>query len=330
MSPLNSTPEIKKEVDGFLSKWLPLHSMHEKKILYHYTTLEGLKGILQNRSLWFSHISTLNDPLELQYGRNLISDELTEFIENEKDIKILSFLKSISSFIKGFGEVIYHVYVASFCEDENLLSQWRSYTLNGGGYNLGISIDTNTKFCHNFDNLQNGSYIILRKVIYDYEEQKNIIKNYLIKIIEGAKNAIARWEERERKVPITWESQAAIESVNILFDIMFSLKNKVFSEEREWRLIKVNAEDANTEYIRFRERKEGLIPYLNTYIFKESDGACWFPIESIKYGPAFEGSSTRTSLSLFLRGVANNTNSISIDNGKVIINGAGYILRDNK
>ena len=37
------------------------------KILYHYTTPEGLLGILKNKELWYSHIDYLNDESEIKY-----------------------------------------------------------------------------------------------------------------------------------------------------------------------------------------------------------------------------------------------------------------------
>lgn len=61
--------------------------MHSSKVpltLFHYTTLEGLKGILHNRSIWCSHISTLNDPLEIQYGKRVVLDKLNVFFGKGK------------------------------------------------------------------------------------------------------------------------------------------------------------------------------------------------------------------------------------------------------
>ena len=39
-------------------------------MLYHYTSLEGLLGVINSKSIWASHCKYLNDSLE-----NLGSDE---------------------------------------------------------------------------------------------------------------------------------------------------------------------------------------------------------------------------------------------------------------
>lgn len=69
-SPAFKLPSLEIAIDDFLKKWLARHEfpVHENFFLYHYTTLSGLQGILRDRSFWFSHVSTLNDRLEIQYG----------------------------------------------------------------------------------------------------------------------------------------------------------------------------------------------------------------------------------------------------------------------
>ena len=40
------------------------------KILYHYTTMDGLKGIIASKSLWATKIQYLNDASELAKPRS--------------------------------------------------------------------------------------------------------------------------------------------------------------------------------------------------------------------------------------------------------------------
>ena len=61
LNPARSTPLIKTAMESFLNSWLLKHHEPEDLVLYHYTSLEGLKGIINSRSIWATHTSTLND-----------------------------------------------------------------------------------------------------------------------------------------------------------------------------------------------------------------------------------------------------------------------------
>ncbi|GJN97016.1 hypothetical protein NJB18091_23810 [Mycobacterium marinum] len=50
----------------------------ETSDLYHYTTVEGLYGILESGELWATHAGYLNDTEEFTYGLGIIMDELRD------------------------------------------------------------------------------------------------------------------------------------------------------------------------------------------------------------------------------------------------------------
>jgi len=328
LDPLNKIPEIRKTINDHLSTWLEQHSYTESKFLFHYTTLDGLKGILENRSIWFSHINTLNDPLELQYGRRIIIDEIEEFLKSETDPLLISLFLTMKNFISAFGIYMTHLYIACFCEDENLLSQWRSYSSNGGGYNVGIKIDSNTNYSINPTSFSKKPLIFLRKVIYIERDQKAIVKDYLTKIVVAFNEARLRIKKEMGEIPITWETQAALDTLNPLFDIMCCLKQEVFKEETEWRLIMINRED-KVDFIKFREMGGSFIPYFDVHIY-EDDSKPKFPIKKIKYGPLLENSDNDISLRLYIRHLAQMEKKIIIKPEEVEISGAGYNLKSNK
>ncbi len=324
--PAYSTPQIKTAMLTFLKRWLPKHSSTVELKLYHYTTLEGLRGILNSRSIWFTHTSTLNDPLELKYGKQLILDILNEVTNNENEGNIKNLLRFLSDTVNGFTIMTNQTYVACFCESENLLSQWRSYAAQGGGYNLGLRFQSNTKFYHALDDTEEDSYVILRKMVYDVEEQRGLILDYISSIVTSSGDAIKYFNEHGG-IPDAWASIAAMESVNILFDLMLSFKNPVFNEENEWRLIKGRQASYKPEHLKFRETNEGLIPYIETYIVEDLEGKFVFPLCSIKFGPMLDDERSKSTLELFVNKEAVSENKISINVNDVRITGAGYILR---
>ena len=81
--------------------------------LFHYTTLNGLRGILENGSLWATHYSHLNDSTEIDFVQAAlvqpIADRLLDIIkqaQNKKfsirrNIQKLGGLKSASKILAG-------------------------------------------------------------------------------------------------------------------------------------------------------------------------------------------------------------------------------------
>lgn len=323
------TQEIYTSLKSFEIDWYKKHSSTDSLKLFHYTKFDGLYGILKTRSFRFSHVSFLNDPSELQYGIDLINSKLNNVLKNESNDLIIKMLKKL---IMHFAMLYqYDIYVACFCESDNLLSQWRGFSDESGGYNLGIYLDDNVKFCHRINKLSGDNFVILRKIIYEKEIQNEIIDNCIYKIIEGAKNAINNWNENKKSIPTDWEIQAAMQSANILFDITFCLKKEFFKEENEWRLIKVFIQNINpdilTDILDFREHKEVIIPYIHTYIFSEINNSFEFPIISLRSGPRQDDKRIKKSLKLLLNKNASIENKIKIKSEKVDINHAGYSLR---
>lgn len=323
--PAQSTPQIKAAMNSFLESWLPKHDSSEDLELYHYTTSEGLKGILSSRSIWFTHTSTLNDPLELRYGKHLILEMLDDAINNETEEIIKILLKNLSTNINAFDTIFYETYVACFCESENLLSQWRSYASRGGGYNLGLRFRSNTKFYHTLDDSEKDSHVILRKMRYNIDEQKELVSNYISSIVASAADAIKHFKDHDG-IPDPWPNIAAIESVNILFDLMLSFKNSVFSEEKEWRLIVAMDRKHRPELLKFRETNEGLVPYLEMFIVEDLEGKSTFPLQSIKIGPMLDEARNKSTLKLFMIKESVSNHKIKID-ANTDISGTGYTLR---
>ena len=100
--------------DSELPKLLNWHShldieTEPPSLLYHYTSAEGLAGILGSGLIQAGHVAFMNDPSET----HLLFGGPPE-------------------------EPIYHHYVASFSAHEDDLSLWRAYGDNGRGSAIGI------------------------------------------------------------------------------------------------------------------------------------------------------------------------------------------------
>jgi len=138
--------------------------------LYHYTTTNGLKGIIENQTLWATHHAHLNDHQEIIHFKNrlpeIIEPAVEEIIQiglnaiglnndgtDKKDKSSREAANSIvdhlynTTFVGRNGKPPFaEPYFTSFCTvDQNwkdekrdtvpkhgLLSQWRGYGKNGG------------------------------------------------------------------------------------------------------------------------------------------------------------------------------------------------------
>lgn len=324
-NPTVVTPEITEGMESIQEKWLAKHSCESTIILYHYTTLEGLRGILENRSIRCGHITSFNDPLEFQYGKSLVLKILSSLLKKQHEPEIKMFLQGLTRDIGSF-EVLYHAYVACFCESDDLLSQWRGYGASGGGYNIGLSFDNQTMFCHDDQDFEDESHVILRKVIYDENEQIDLVNEVVKELVESAVKGLNGFKKRGG-LPEAWASMASMQSINILHDIVLSLKKPAFEEEAEWRLIKTRKAQHMPELVNFRECKGMLVAFLNTYIFTREKNDLQFPLRTIRFGPMLDINGTKSALELLVHNVASMNNIIKIQPGQVGIFKPTYSLR---
>ena len=105
--------------------------------LYHYTTADGLLGILESRTVWATHINYLNDKHELHHAEKVLSLELRERAERS-DVNVeerQALLAAAESLEKHRSDR--EAYVFSLTENGDQLSQWRAYGSSATGYSLG-------------------------------------------------------------------------------------------------------------------------------------------------------------------------------------------------
>ena len=61
-------------------------------LLYHYTSFDSSKKILEGNSIRFTHINFMNDRQEMRYGLDMFYELVRLLIKNEKDERIRYFL----------------------------------------------------------------------------------------------------------------------------------------------------------------------------------------------------------------------------------------------
>lgn len=61
-------------------------------LLYHYTSFESSKKILEGNSIRFTHVKFMNDREEMRYGLTMFYELVCQMIKNENDERISYFL----------------------------------------------------------------------------------------------------------------------------------------------------------------------------------------------------------------------------------------------
>jgi hypothetical protein len=205
-------------------------------ILYHYTTAEGLQGIIKTKSIWASDYRFLNDTTEFNYGLSIFKDI---FDESKKELP--SDVVELIDRLKDTSEVA--LLITSFCECGDRLSQWRGY--NGAiGYAIGLNSDWLSQSAAVQD-------FHLVPAIYKAADQRRIIDQKLGLL----KKLLEEDAERNRS---SWETVK--EWWTLLLMTVAALKDENFKEEMEWRLVR--ATDEWPIGICTRAVRSGLVPYL--------------------------------------------------------------------
>lgn len=251
--------------------------------LWHYTSAEGLRGIITSNSLRFSEFTYMNDHSELLYGVSLFGDRLQAFISDkpEKHTHVAGQLKDrLVKVLDQMGAVIF-----CMCEEANLLNQWRDYGRDVVPYCIGFATSDLVTGSFNFDTY-------LQPIIYDPDQQIKIMDELLRLLYERALT-IEGFGELPDEQADPYLQSAAIQ----VAALVLRFKNSAFSAEKEWRLITHLPEVTVKVHRAFRTSPLGVVPY---YEWKRRGVHEQLPIVKIIVGPSPYGHVSENALRVFL------------------------------
>lgn len=115
---------------------LPVQGDPPGGVVWHYTDLGGLLGILSTNTLWASASSLLNDTEEMRHGREKVREALAKasggmspdqraFVEAKLDLAEKEILGGLT-------------FVLCASTNGDSLSQWRGYSGGASGYAVGL------------------------------------------------------------------------------------------------------------------------------------------------------------------------------------------------
>lgn len=243
--------------------------------IYHYTDLNGLKGIIETGSLWATHFAFLNDSNELVHGINCLENAL-QYLKDDFNPKTLTSIQQALTHFKMHRAS--HVYNLSFCLEPDLLSQWRGYSTTQG-------------VCLEFDDeelmasLELSSYQVFKnQVIYTKEDSTLEARDEILTFF----NTLDVQDAISQDVMIEM-----VHATKLAHSLPPFFKNDGFQEEKEFRMVILP--DGPFEDVNFRINANGLVPYL---ILKAKGK---LPLRNIQIGPRSNRSMMREGISFLLQ-----------------------------
>jgi hypothetical protein len=243
-------------------------------ILYHYTTPAGFKGIVESGVLRATHVAYTNDGIEhlhaVQVLRSCVSDRRKAAGNAQEKTLLLGMEQGLTD-TTSFNTL--PIFISCFCEDSDLLSQWRGYGLGEGG--IAIGFDT-TKMLASLT----GWQTFLTPVLYEDGEQQRLA----VELLNGI---ICEYEATLKSRTIVAPEKHLSDFLTVLSVNATTLaplfKHNGFTEENEWRLIHTAQ---NLGEVQFFAKSTYLSPVVELLIgTKRPDGKDLLPIKEVWFGP---------------------------------------------
>lgn len=249
--------------------------------LFHYTSSEGLRGIIETNSIRFSDPLFLNDGSEVYYANSLLRDSLDAFMSG-KGRSQRNFSVHIRDFIARTA-YIYRPVIFCMSGKPDLLNQWRDYGRDIVPYSIELQPSVLIQQDWNFP-------CDLVRMIYDREVQNEILQSLFATIYSAVSKNPALLLKRESR------SKLMNEILSIVWGVLVLFKNPAFAAEEEWRLL-AYAPSLVGQRREFRSSTLGVVPFVSR---KPREGTV-LPIASVCVGPSPYGYISRMALDTFLQ-----------------------------
>ena len=212
----------KKKFNELYSHFLELNEASPKYI-YQYCSTETFRKIIENKELWLTDPSFMNDYLEMHY--------LDKYI-NEALLKINCDMGAKQTFYNFFQTYACKAnsFFSCFSSSGDILSQWRSYADDGCGFSIKFDVshwNISSGVPNQCESIPKPSSLLRMNRIHYFDEKKD--KDILTKLIEITLRFI---ENKNFNAQLCGSG-----GTSLLVSLQNIVKNPAFSEEKEVRII---------------------------------------------------------------------------------------------
>lgn len=223
--------------------------------VYHYSSPDGLKSILENKTLWFTDSQFLNDKSELEYYKkplkralDLLATERSEETSDTdaNDLRGFTTHEDVYGIKEGSTPFSFdcdyeycRYYMLCTAMDSDNITMWNHYTKNGAyrGYNLALDAVGLDAAVRRLDTKE--VHLTHGRVIYDFDEQvQGFLSRYreLYQLYDQYDQAMKQ-EEYDYSWygdPCDWLEEMKLRHVN---ERKVFTKNPAFAAENEYRFV---------------------------------------------------------------------------------------------
>lgn len=247
--------------------------MGREKKLYHYTSQFGFLGIIRSEGVWASNAGFLNDSSECSHVYD-IAEQIVDAVLEQDDYQSV-FLHQMRSALRVLDSP--NLFITSFSERADLLSQWRGYCPGGAGMCVGFEFEQIRAYC------EERGYR-LERCIYDGNTLTHSVGELIDQCWErfphpplgrsdfaalSPSQAVDFMHEYQIKVTAGDEKLKALTAIRWFCDELSQLaplyKNEGFHEEAEWRIV---VKEPSTP-LSYRAGLSCLIPYIELNVLAE-------------------------------------------------------------
>jgi Protein of unknown function (DUF2971) len=223
----------------------------------------------------------MNDASELRLAYPLLEEALEAARAGAPDNELRSLITAPLGVMVSRLPDDPDVYAVCFCEDGDLLSQWRAYGVFGGGYAVGFDGPT-------LETDASSTYgLSLTRVVYEAERQRELAQELVDRTIETCVHHLKDHpDDFDNAMPVAARSFSHLAQA-----FAYQIKDAAFREEREWRLIYAREVKGPIDPARrqFRSGGRGLVPYVPIPMGRPPDESG----HSVRFDLALAGLSVR-------------------------------------
>lgn len=251
-----------------------LRSRGRGNLIYHYTTVAGLKGILDSNEVWLTDYSYLNDAKELNHGLELFESRIEQIISSGKHPKMEMIFRA---WLQRMWDHQHRICITSYSLEGDSLSQWRAYG------NVAIGFEPSYLLASG-----GSGETQFNEVIYAHDKQVQLIDLFLDHVAQ----AFRQDAENTRLVSRIKIEDEYISGVRWLVGLATLFKNQGFADEREVRVAYIEnpklCDSLGLKQVpkRFRATADSIIPYVTTKDILRGKSNELLPIREIIVGPS--------------------------------------------
>ncbi len=271
---------------------------------YHYTSIAGFKGIIEESGFWASDNRYLNDTEENSNGVGLAREVLQHKSKRSRNLEFVDVLREVDTMLanpRKYGHL-----VSCFSSVRDDLGQWRGYAAGGVCLRVGRSVDDEGLLFFGPDHLPH-------EVVYS-DCRKRVLLLSVIRRFEH--EYVLDRSAMPNHWPDDHDENYAKEIHSLISSDILAFKNQAFASEAEARIVISYQQIAQYDGgLRYRVSPLGIVPYLRTgdHLAVKKDGGR-LPLHEVIIGPSQNQDLMAESVEFFLRQSGYSNTLISLSN----------------